>query len=68
MVLQCGNGGRWKQYSERFCSVSNDDDCHVYHDHDFVNDDDDCSDLDHDQDVVHNDDGSDEGILFKPEF
>ena len=48
--------------------MSNDDDRHVYHDHDFVNDDDDCSDLDHDQDVVHNDDGSDEGILFKPEF
>ena len=48
--------------------MGNDDDCHVYHDHDFVHDDDDCDDLDHDHDFVHNDDGSDEGILFKPEF
>ena len=48
--------------------MSNDEDRHAYHDHDFVHDHDDCDDLDHDHDFVHDDDGSDEGILFKPEF
>ena len=26
MVSQCGNRGRWKQQSERVCSLRNDDD------------------------------------------
>ena len=46
MVSQCGNRGRWKQQSERVCSLRNDDD-------------DDDEDGDDDDD---DDDGNDDGL------